>query len=94
MQLHLYHGRDDANADLEDWGFDGPTLHGVQQLLWTYGHPYIIFIDDTQRDAAAALTGWKEGVHEHSLELQLFGDLVATQLPEGDKFYGDWTLRP
>lgn len=37
VYVHLYHGREKADEDLENWGFDGPTLGPFEQVVWTYG---------------------------------------------------------
>jgi len=37
LSLKLFHGRDDANAVMNDWGFDGPCLGPFEFLSFTYG---------------------------------------------------------
>lgn len=93
MILDLYHGRTDLNADMDDWGFQGPVLQDVKQLQWTYGHLYVLFEDEEKCEAARKLTGWRDGPFECSLEMMQDGDMVTTQHPEGEKFYGDWYIR-
>jgi len=33
VQLHMYHGRDRADENLDDWGFDGPCLTGALAVI-------------------------------------------------------------
>lgn len=35
--LELFHGRDDAYADMEDWGDEGPILGPLDYVHITYG---------------------------------------------------------
>ena len=34
--LHLFHGRDDPNKDMDDWGYSGPTLGPLRYVHTTY----------------------------------------------------------
>lgn len=48
MYLSLYHGRTDPNADMNDWGTEGPVFE-VDTITWTYGAiSRIIFPDDDE----------------------------------------------
>lgn len=93
MILDLYHGRTDTNVDMEDgWGFQGPVLTGVLRLRCTYTHMFVMFVDEEAKQRAVEVTGWKDGVHEHSLEMGLLGDMIVTSHPTGENYYGDWDL--
>lgn len=37
FSLRLFHGRDDPEANLDDWGFDGPVLGPIDAVQFTYG---------------------------------------------------------
>ena len=41
VYLHLYHGRCDADEDMDEWGFDGPFIP-VQAFGFTYETLWII----------------------------------------------------
>lgn len=36
LYIRLFHGRDDPEEVLDDWGFDGPLI-GPVGITWTYG---------------------------------------------------------
>ena len=37
MKLRLYHGRNNPEQEMNDWGFEGAILNGVDGIIWTYG---------------------------------------------------------
>lgn len=37
FSLRLFHGRDDPEANLDDWGFEGPVLGPIDAVQFTYG---------------------------------------------------------
>lgn len=43
--LRLFHGRDDPDAHLADWGFDGPVLGPFDSIRFTYGS-LLLFFDE------------------------------------------------
>lgn len=93
MYLHLYHGRKDPAADLDDWGEGGPTLEGVVHLQWTYGCLYVLFATSEDCEAARRKTGWEDGPHENSLTMNTDGDLVEILTDGVTWYFGDWCLR-
>lgn len=36
VMLHLFHGRDSVEQDMDDWGYDGPTLGPFKYVHVTY----------------------------------------------------------
>jgi hypothetical protein len=35
LYLELYHGRDNVNDDMDDWGFDGPIIGPLELMTFT-----------------------------------------------------------
>ena len=102
MILHLYHGRlthdgpatDTEGNEVDDWGFEGPKLHGVKSLIWTYGNLAILFIDHEAYKTAEAQTKWADGVFDNSLRLPTTPDTVRVFNTERTRYeyFGDWSL--
>lgn len=44
MKLRLYHGRNTPEQEMDDWGFEGATLFGVDGIIWTYGVPRVFLL--------------------------------------------------
>ena len=77
---------------MEDWGFDGPLLSGVQSLHITYLATFAVaFVDLSACEAAAARTGWRLW-DENTLEMRIVNDLIATIVDDKAAYYGDWSL--
>ncbi len=93
MYLHLYHGRKDPTADMDDWGDAGPTLDSVVHLQWTYGSFHVLFATSEDREAARRKTGWEDGPFENSLTMNTDGDMVETLADGITWYFGDWCLR-
>lgn len=91
FKLRMLHGRDAEDEKLLGWGFDGPTLEGIQWIHWTYGSANIEFVDTAARDKARELTGWDICNAEYSLEPKFNkrGDLMCAN----GKYYGDWEVQ-
>jgi hypothetical protein len=84
----LYHGRTARAEEMDDWGFDGPRLEGVDWLTATYMDLFRVkFKDYESFNAARAATGWKSW-DVLTLEMETKDGLVVAN----GKFYGDWSL--
>lgn len=94
MKLHLYHGRTDPAADMDDWGDGGPTLTSIIHLQWTYESIYVLFATSEDCEAARRQTGWQSGPFEYSLEISFSNGMVDTSLGGKTVWFGDWCLRP
>ncbi|KTC69786.1 hypothetical protein Lbir_1926 [Legionella birminghamensis] len=86
MKIRLYHGRNNPEQEMDDWGFEGVTLDGVEGIIWTYGVPRVYFVNENALQIAKGLTGWD--ALGDGLEMHVFEDLIKTK--EG--FFGDWEL--
>lgn len=111
MDFYMYHGRttpdgppqqlDDKGvpSDVDDWGFEGPRLHGVIGFHCTYGvsGTWTLWFDSKESaDEAAAMTGWDRW-DETSLEVRFSTDetLVVIRDPRYDRlhYFGDWGIK-
>ncbi len=105
MKLRLYHGRIDpstggtdldGNLLYDDWGFEGPTLEGIEAVDFTYGNSCLVFKTPEAYDAAERATEWDEGVRELSLEIRHggTGDCVKVYNSARARFeyFGDYML--
>jgi hypothetical protein len=93
MELRLAHGRDNPEVDMDEWGYEGPTLLNVDSIHEIYKHITTIrFISKDAREAARYLTGWPTW-DETTLEMLRHDDLVETQEQSAPpRFYGDLFL--
>ena len=93
MYISLWHGRNNPDEAMEDWGYEGPSIEGVEQLWFTYmGTIRVSFFSVADCAKAKALTGWDSWDHE-TLEIRVEGDCVRLDRPDGKaELYGDWSL--
>jgi hypothetical protein len=102
QELYLLHGRTRLDENLDDWGFDGPRLQGVEGIHGTYGNINIHFATEEDLIAAQQLTGW-EKFGDNALTLRMAEDCVEVRGFDGhdnDKspltgatvYFGDWGL--
>jgi hypothetical protein len=96
MRLLLIHGRFDPDETMEDWGFNGPDIEGVEALHVTYQQTYVLhFTDAAAATKAHALTGWPY-FDQDALELTFHDDMLKTVCVAADgpaMFFGDWELQ-
>lgn len=104
MKLHLYHGRIDPRTgptdidgnEIEDWGFDGPTLKGIESIDFTYGNVSVVFKTPEALDAARIKTEWQDGVHELSLQIEYSTDGDCVQAHNNARkraeYFGDYVI--
>ena len=45
LSVKLFHGRNDPDEDMDDWGFDGPCLGPIEGVRLTYGNVALL-VDD------------------------------------------------
>lgn len=103
LYVGFYHGRENPDEDLDDWGFDGPVIGPLQWWHTTYAD-YIraeLVTPETETGRALLRAYINEGiVEEHSytsngafipggmFELRLHDDMAEV----GGKYYGDWSV--
>ena len=93
MELYLHHGRKTTDEAMDDWGHDGPRLHGVKGIHQTYGCPSnVFFLDRSAMIEAKRLTGWEKW-DDNALTMRWKDDCVHVRNPDGSEaFFGDWGL--
>ena len=105
MNLYMTHGRLDPDTsgtdiegnEVEDWGFDGPTLAGSIGFHCTYGFDgqfNIWFKDEEACSNARAATGW-DRFDDCALTVEVQGDCLRIYSLERDRFeyFGEWGLK-
>ena len=88
MRLFLYHGRKTVDEEVEDWGYDGPTIEDVNYLHDTYhSNLTIAFRTRAAMHKAIEITGWEiRDKHAYLLQVPITEGLMKTK----DGFFGDW----
>lgn len=87
MNLALSDGRTTPDEELDDWGFDGPTLHGVYSVVQRYRtRTTVKFVSKAATEVARLLTGWRRW-DDDVLEIQWQDDLIEIVEPDGRRRY-------
>jgi hypothetical protein len=81
VYLHLYHGRDTRDEEMNGWGFDGPVIGPLDYVHTTYG-------DTVTVGGAPEVIEQFFGERESEFTIEVRGGLFSV----GGKFYGDWTV--
>jgi len=105
MNLYIYHGRlapnggatDIEGNEVDDWGFEGPTLENCVGFHTTYfneGHFNVYFADEVARKAAQAKTGWKDW-DETALTVEMEDGCLRLFNSERQRteYFGDWGMK-
>jgi len=80
MYLELFHGRKTKEEDMDDWGFQGPSIGPLQYAHTTYGNEIkMAFVNDEDRV--------RFGFKEPECWLTIEEGMVVYQ----DSYYGDWS---
>lgn len=96
LWLALFHGRNERDKQLNDWGFNGPVIGPLKYAHTTYGeHLKMEFVsaDAHDRYFPREPSSWSRGMEE----VQTWSEHGELYVSEGlieyqGKFYGDWTL--
>ena len=80
IQIHFYHGREDPEQDMDDWGEDGPTLY-CQWIHFAYLSDICLGIEGDADHGPAK----EDGIFFHN-------DMVAIKQGEKTMYYGDWEI--
>lgn len=77
---------------MDDWGFDGPDIYGIESFHVTYmSHFRVHFIDEESCKLAQSLTGW-ESWDDKALLVKFLEDMIVTEAKEEVSYYGDWNI--
>lgn len=99
VYLHLFHGRNSIEEDMNDWGFDGPTIGPLEYVHVTYMSDLKIAAKFSVMEqffpALAAEHKTFNQKHNqpwdhHPVDHQLFS--VEGLIEHDGKFYGDWSV--
>lgn len=81
LWLHLFHGRDAIDQEMDDWGFNGPTIGPLKYVHTTYGnHIKLGFVDEADIK--------KFDLDKIMPDLNVNEGLVVYQ----GRYYGDWSV--
>ena len=80
IQIHFFHGREDPEQDMDDWGEDGPTLY-CQWIHFAYLSDICLGIEGDADHGPAK----EDGIFFHK-------DMIAIKQGEKTMYYGDWEI--
>ncbi len=92
LKMDIYHGRKDPDEDLDECGFEGPTIKGIARIQVTYIHNFRLFFSTREAlEEAVKQTGWRE-LDVDILEVPIRGEneLIKTK----DGYFGDYGIKP
>ena len=97
MRLQLIYGSDRPGPDAVEYGFDGPTLYGVQSVHSIYGIDMTIrFHDLRSMCQAERITGWKRYSDAGMfLVIDNIGSFIKTREPSRNwvpAYYGQYVF--
>lgn len=99
VYLHLFHGRNTVDEEMDDWGFNGPTIGPLDYVHTTYATdvkfelPYDLarqFFPAEAARHAAWCKNLKRPVDESNIDIAL--PIVEGLLVYEGKYYGDWSV--
>ena len=97
MRLRLIYGSDRPGSEAIEYGFDGPTLYGVESIHSIYAMEITIrFHDLRSLCQAERVTGWRRyGDSELILMIDTVGSFIRTHEPSRNgvpAYYGQYLL--
>ena len=99
VHLRLFHGRNSPDQDMEDWGFDGPTIGPLEFVHVTYlcdlkfAMPYDTaaeFFPDVAAQHAKMMH--RNGVTNDAWLVDHHLSIVDDLIEHDGKFYGDFSV--
>lgn len=95
LYLGLFHGRDDMDASLDDWGFDGPVIGPLDYVHTTYASEVKLRFVNGQRAARyfpdiGVVTNMATDERTPCLEAELA--ITADMIVFDGRYFGDWTV--
>lgn len=97
VYLNLFHGRDDPEQNMDDWGFRGPTLGPMLYVQVTYmceikfSMEREAFIKAFPDIAAEWMAKGFSNIHNDWIEHHISA-IDHDLIPYDGKFYGDWSV--
>jgi len=89
LYLQLSHGRDSMEEDMDDWGFEGPYIGPLTDIVQDYESRYIRFCEDVDLTYWHKVNARKFGVVERSLEIPVVNKDLT---PCASAFYGYYSV--
>lgn len=90
MKLTLIHGRNDPDEQMEDWGFEGPIIEGIEWMAVTYMTHFRIKVANNEiAEELAKKLGW-DMWEDCQLLIKFHDDMIEAE----GKYYGDWSIDP
>ena len=86
LYLHLFHGRDDPEEDMDDWGFDGPTIGPLKFVHTTYTTDIKICFANAEIEQKFFPNSPPEFPDTRWIHINDWC------LEYNNKFYGDWSV--
>jgi len=83
VYLHLFHGRDNPEQNMENWGDDGPIIGPLKYVHETYFSD--LKVEFINYEDATKFGFEQPGVEQH---FRLKEDMIE----HNGKFYGDWSV--
>jgi hypothetical protein len=84
LYLALFHGRSNADATMDDWGFNGPLIGPLEWVHTTYAtHVRMKFLSNEDE-----LLYFSEPAFPDGQDIFITDDLIEY----AGNFYGDWTV--
>lgn len=95
VYLHLFHGRKDPHEDMDDWGFDGPTIGPLEYVHVTYGDDvkFACSWETAKTFFKAKADAWSSAYPDmlkYSFESHI-PTYEGCIIYDGD-YYGDWSV--
>ncbi|MDR6202525.1 hypothetical protein [Paraburkholderia graminis] len=95
LYLGLFHGRDAADADMDDWGFAGPVIGPLNYVHTTYASEVKLRFIDGRRAAlyfpdTGDITNLTTGERTPCPEAVL--SIAQDLLVFDGRYFGDWTV--
>jgi hypothetical protein len=93
MKMLLLHGRYNPDQDMDEIGFQGPTLTDIKYIHATYQSLNIGFVSEQAAQQAHTLTHW-DLLDKMVLQAAHADDMLKViEKNTAPSYYGDWELQ-
>lgn len=86
--LELFHGREDPEEEMQDWGTQGPVIGPLQYVHWTYGAHLKLEFSGTEHEQTKLCDKFKIDPSFPEIRFNQDGSLL---LYDGI-YYGDFSV--